>query len=647
MQSVRIRVEGSSNAGYVVRLLTDAESAGGNDAPSESIPADLDAAVAPAELGGAPVDEAVRAFLKDNKESMTFAAIGDFLGRLLLRGEVGERLDALRDQHPDGFAVLLDVEPLELRLIPWELMSRDQGRLFLDEKVRFARIDELRADESQELVPLRLLVVEGERDDTIGTLTEIRGIKTALPEFQGQIDAEFLSAPTEVELRQAFARVRPHIFHFMGHGIRDPADEKSPALRVGEWPLTRQYILDRVLAPSPRLVVLNACRSGDVEGIRSLTEAFLSRGAAAVIAMQGDVRGRAAGRFGSTLYRELAAGRSIDETVAHARIDVLTQGGNPAARDWCLPSLTLRVAPRQVLPFVCGIEKVDREFVERDLFKQVKLFVDRTDKRWELAEAADPDGDQGTPERVLLVVGDAQVGKTALVNWVRTRCALRGRRVRYVSFKGEDNIDFVNALRVIEETPEDLRSRAGPDHAFDRFNYDVGFLVTARIPPDPSAGELPRTFPELPATLQLGSGNDERILESFRSALAIATENEPLLLVFDDLGKLRESDFKTWIFPHLVQRIADGDPPNVRLLLVLSNENKRDYWPAESTVGRELRVDAISVDDYAAWAEDVLLALGLELDHDHEALIALAKRWVPPLFKPTELERLVGMVEER
>ena len=42
--------------------------AGANDAPSEPIPADLDAAAAQQELGGEPVGEAVRKFLKDNTD---------------------------------------------------------------------------------------------------------------------------------------------------------------------------------------------------------------------------------------------------------------------------------------------------------------------------------------------------------------------------------------------------------------------------------------------------------------------------------------------------------------------------------------------------------------------------------------------------
>ena len=613
MKTVRIRVEASTGGGYVVRLIAGGEGAADHDAVSASIPADLDVTGAPDVLSKGAVDEAVRAFITENEESNDFASIGEYLGGLLLRDEVGERWTELREQNAEGLLTLLDIDPPHLRLIPWELMSRDQGRLFLDETAVFARADKLRADEAQELVPLRVLVVEGRRDDGIGTATEMRGIKSALPDFRGRIDAEFLCEPTRDELTSAFRRVRPHILHFMGHGVRDPAT-KQVALQVGEWSLTRQYIMDSFLSPSPRLVVLNACRSGEVDDVRSLTEALLARGAAAVVAMQGDVRGEAAGRFGSELYRGLATGKRVDQAVAGARRAVLIEGGNDQARDWCLASLTLRVPPDQVLPLVYCISEDERELVERDLFEPIKLLVDRTEQRWKLAEAADPD--EGSPERLVLLVGDIRLGKTALVTWIRMRCALRGRRVRYVSFKGEDNLNFVHALRVIEETPDDVASLAGPADAFDRFNYDVEFLVKGKIPPEPS-GALPRTFPKIPRTLLLGGGNDERILESFRDALRKTTEKRPLMLVLDDIGMIGKSDFQTWFYPHLIQRIADGDPSNVRLLIVLSHDDKRDYWPSESTLGKEVEVGLIPVSDYEMCAEDLILALGQKFSALH------------------------------
>jgi hypothetical protein len=215
-----------------------------------------------------------------------------------------------------------------------------------------------------------------------------------------------------------------------------------------------------------------------------------------------------------------------------------------------------------------------------------------------------------------------------------------------VSFKAPDSLNFVQALGVIETTPEDVPSLAGHSDAFDRFNYDVSYLVQGRIPPDPLASPLPHAFPDLTHTPNLGGGNDERILESFRSALNRSTASDTMLLVFDHIGKLSATEFQQWIFPHLIQPIGDGDMPNVRLLVVLSNDHKRDYWPSESTIGRELRVDACSSENYAAWAEDIILALGVDFTEEHEMLINIVKSRVGPVFKPADLGLVLKIVEK-
>jgi hypothetical protein len=244
-----------------VRLLAGAEGAAADGDPVAVItPADLEAARAPAVLNGEEVLTAVQSFVTQNEASTHFGAIGGFLSNLLFRDEVAERWDALRQQYSGELHTLLDIQPRELRTVPWELIVRDDRRLFVDEEAAFARIQDLRHDDAQELVPLRLLVVEGRQDDDVlGTATEIRGIKSALPAFRGRIDAEFLREPSKEELLEAFKRVRPHIFHFMGHGVM-AANE--PALLVGGWSLTSGFVRES-LRPMPRVVVLNACRSGE------------------------------------------------------------------------------------------------------------------------------------------------------------------------------------------------------------------------------------------------------------------------------------------------------------------------------------------------------------------------------------------------
>jgi hypothetical protein len=660
VHTIRIRVEAKPAGGYRVRLLSGAEGNPTGDEPTEDLPADLDRAAAPAALPKGAVAKAVQIFLRDNEEEPEFVPIGEFLGSLLLPGKVGERWDELRHAHSQqGLRTVLEVEPDELRPIPWELIRRNRLRLFIDQEAPWLRAHGLQPDESQELVPLRLLVVEGERDSDLctaterdgklGTAAELRGIKAALPAFKGRIDAFFLREPTPAQLEDAVKTIRPHIFHFLGHGMPDPATGE-PGLRIRGWPatLTAQYVGES-LKPMPRLAVLNACRSGvgvtpgqslSPSQIRTLAEAFLDYGAAAVVGMQGDVRGSAAGLFGAGLYGALAAGQPVDQAVASARRRVDAGGGNPNARNWALPSLTARVCPEQVLPLACGISEADQRLVEDELFEPIKLFVDRTEARAKLAGAADPD--DGPPERVVLIVGHMGAGKTWLVNWIRTRCAFRGRRVRYVDFRDKKNLDFIDALTVIRDTSEDVPSLAVPAaRAFCLFNYELGFLVNGEIPVEPP-GEVPCDPPELPRDRRFGQ-TGELILESFRTALGAATAHAPLLLIFDHVDAIK-SDFETWIYPHLIARL-DTDLPNVRLIVVLSSEERANLWPSNARrVRTEVAADLIPPEEYCECAEELVLALFANVAKKHERVISTLTETVVERWEPKLLQELEGIV---
>ena len=74
-----------------MRLLAGAEGAAADDDPVAVIPADLEAAHAPAAFNGEEVLTAVQSFVTENEESTQFDAIGGFLSDLLLRDEVAER----------------------------------------------------------------------------------------------------------------------------------------------------------------------------------------------------------------------------------------------------------------------------------------------------------------------------------------------------------------------------------------------------------------------------------------------------------------------------------------------------------------------------------------------------------------------------
>jgi hypothetical protein len=649
MKTALIRVTAGAG-GYDLQLFAEQDGvADWLDEPlaSSTAPGDLAAMEAPADVGNGPLEDRIRRFVLDQRESGAFEDIGEHLAKLIFRGDVATRWDALAGAG--GFRTLLEIDPDNLRLLPWELMSRD-GALFVEQTRVFARVRKFVDDSKQELVPIRLLVVEGERDDeTIGTQDEIRAIKLALPKFGGGIEAEFLTEPSESELRAACQRIRPHIFHFIGHGMRH-GTSKEPALRVRDrsggrtWPLTRRYVRD-VLRPTPRVAILNACRSGDLEGVRALTDAFLDRNAAAVIGMQGDIRGQAAAMFGSGLYQALAGGELIDEAVTSARNAVYTEVGvTRQERDWFLPSLTLRVRPEQVLPVTYGISEDERRWVEDDLYKKIRLFVDRTKERGKLAAGVDPD--DGTPGRLLVVTGDQRTGKTWLLHWIRMRCALRGRRVKYVDFRGEGNLNFLPALLTIRDTSEDVARLAAAADAFDRFNYDLTFLAEGKLTAEP-IGEVPKVPPPGPDTrLQSGPVNAmEYLFGSFRGALNEASSSSQLILILDHVDGLLKGAFLDYLYPHLIRKVFDGELPNVRVVLGLSTEQRRDYWPSgEARIGEWVDVDLVPSDRYLELLEDLLLAMGRSSSPDKDFIQAAAayvrEPW--PMYRLAAIPMLVG-----
>jgi hypothetical protein len=649
MHTVHIRVA-DGQGGYIVEFHLDHGGAAWNPTlkASEQLPADLGPGSLPSSLGPGPPQQAVMDFVRDNDQSPLFGTVGDWLARLLFRGSVAEAWDK-EDAIGDVFRTLIEVDSVNLVNLPWELMRRNDIRLFTNDARPFARMRSLDPDTAQELVPLRLLVVEGTRDNALDTAAELGGITSALPAFGGRVEAEFLTEPSQNQLWKAFEK-RPHIFHFVGHGLID-GYTKQPSLLIGNWLLTRDHILN-VMRHPPRLAVLNACRSGegDVDQVQALTGAFLNRKVAAVIGIHGDVRGKPAALFGVELYKAIADGRLIDEAVTLARQRVFGEFGVVGQqRDWALPSLSLRVRPEQVLPLTCGagLTKADLERIKTHLFKPTMLFVDRTEERSDLVSAVDPD--TGEPKRLLVVLGGMQVGKTWLVNWVRTRCALRGRRVRYVDFRGLRNLGFLQALNVIRDTAEDVASLAPSRNAYDRYDYDLRFLLKGKIAPEPQLpGPGPVKRPPIPDQLSLGENIVDRIFDSYRTALERESSERPLLLIFDHVTGVYRDDFLNYLYPLLIKKIGDGEVQNVRLLVVLSAEQRRDYWPPdEAKIWSEVPVDLIDPGRYEELAREIIHLLGTELNQDHLKLISLIRRIkITDRWSPAALKTVVEVVAE-
>ncbi|MET0133692.1 MAG: CHAT domain-containing protein [Kibdelosporangium sp.] len=606
-----------------------------------ALPADLDVGDVPAVLAGDGIRDAICEHLSDHPESQDLAAIGVYLGRLLFRDDV---LDCWQQAGPER--TFLRIEPPELRLLPWELMNSGV-HVFI--KKGFVRVRHPMADTEMLMPPVRVLVVVGEEDSGIGTDMELRAVKKVLVGAEGRIEAEFLFAPSQQELLEVYGRVAPHVFHFIGHGDRMAADDE-PALMVGpdRWPLTAEYIRN-ALEPAPRVAILNACRSGQVEDVRALTDAFLDCGAGAVLGMQGDIRGQAAALFGGKLYEQLAAKASIDRAVAQARRAVFAATGSThKARDWVLPSLTLQCPPDQVLAAQSPISPEDLTGIDQRLRSWVQTFVNRVEERHQLAAGIDPEPG-ARPSRVLLLVGDADTGKSSLLHWLRRRCALRGRRVRYVDLKGDSVLDYLQTLYAIRDQGEDIpRLAPAAAAAFDRFNYDLTFIEKGMFPEEPSGELRPPSVPPSPPSPKDGAVDlVKRVFQSFREALCLAAADRPLILILDHLDGVVANDLQKYLLPELVRFVVLGEIPNVRLVIALTREEHKSFWPLDGG-GLPVDVGLINHDKFQTLAEDLMLALGESLCAEDQDLI----RMVAPRFtgggkwSPTRLRDLIVFIEK-
>ena len=155
----------------------------------------------------------------------------------------------------------------------------------------------------------------------------------ATPIADGLIELEWLAQATWPAVQEKLMRPHQwHVLHFVGHGEYDPITDQGRIALVGAGGVANKVKAEQLATllsqadPTPRLVVLNSCSSGQ-EGTRDLfsgTAARLVRsGINAVAAMQFTVSDPAAIAFSRGFYTAIAHGYRIDDAVRSGRISIL------------------------------------------------------------------------------------------------------------------------------------------------------------------------------------------------------------------------------------------------------------------------------------------------------------------------------------
>lgn len=472
------------------------------------MPLALPPVVLPPQAGGqALAASAIVAYLLATARSVGFVSIGQYLFDVLHSSGIGAKWDDIRTKYETpngpGLRTVFEIEPPDLRGLPWESLMNGNQAKFLDPDnpcvrgpINFAK------GTDPYLVPLRVLVVVGDKDDTkLKWEEEVVAIRSGLLSFEGKVEVEFLLGPTPTQLVEYHAEFQPDVLHFIGHGIRSSTG-LGPALILGNGEggpkeLIGPDIVSNLRTKTGRLAILNACRTGQAPNAAaaevlnmqtwSLADAFRSAGYRSVVGMQADIPAAASVAFAGALYRTMGRGRPIAVAVAEARQRI--GDGRPDVtvsalllRDWVLPSLIVSAPPDHVLAPSYGVSDETLDQIEHtDEFNQIAGFVDRTRLRRKVSTRLGSDR-SGESTSLMVVHGNDQVGKTWLVRHALRTCAWRGRAVHHVTFEGMSNVRLPEVLRMIRDgSSGSFISRKLPSEAADRLTHDLSFLSGGNV----------------------------------------------------------------------------------------------------------------------------------------------------------------------
>ncbi|HLF01531.1 MAG TPA: CHAT domain-containing protein [Anaerolineales bacterium] len=238
----------------------------------------------------------------------------------------------------------LQIDPPELRRLPWEALYREPTGFLSLREVSVARYIAVGAQTNRPAVtqlPLKILVASAEPSELpkLNFEAERKNLSEALADeiAKGWVQLEFVEHATWNSAREALEKFNPHVFHFSGHGHFK--DEKASLAFEDDHGDTRAVPPDDVAllfarSPDLRLVVLNACETAIDSTTRPLTgiaPKILQRvGVPAVVAMQAPILDRAAIAFSRAFYNRLAEGKTVDEAMREGRLAIYSAVSNSA-----------------------------------------------------------------------------------------------------------------------------------------------------------------------------------------------------------------------------------------------------------------------------------------------------------------------------
>lgn len=287
-------------------------------------------------------------------------------------------------QRGKRLRVVLRLTTPELAALPWEMLFDPETETYLCRQEPLVRHvpapytpDPLDVDP-----PLRILgLVASPRGlPALDVETEKGHLAKALarPAAEGLVELAWVPEATWEAVHDQLLAKEWHVVHFVGHGDYDTqADEGVLALVGADGradPVQASRLADLLgeAQPTPRLVVLNSCSSGETgtQDLFSATAAALVHsGISAVAAMQFTISDTAAIAFSRGFYNAIAHSRTVDEAARSGRISIL---GAPHSLEWVTPILYVRGQASRLFTFTAppAIDPGQKQAKLRGLYTQ-------------------------------------------------------------------------------------------------------------------------------------------------------------------------------------------------------------------------------------------------------------------------------------
>jgi hypothetical protein len=257
------------------------------------------------------------------------------------------------DQHGERLQVVLRLDVPKLSAIPWEAMydtENDQYICLNDPLIR--HIPSTTAEPVEVTSSLQVLALVASPDGltSLDVEAERKKLSDALAEpiADGRIHLKWLMQASWDDVQDEMLSGTWHVLHFIGHGDYDLTSDQGVIALVGDDGGAHLVEADRLAdllnqaTPTPRLVVLNSCksgRSGASDLFSSTAATLVKRGIDAVAAMQFTVSDAGATKFARGFYSALANGRGIGDAVGAGRVGLR---GTPGSLEWVTPVLYVR-----------------------------------------------------------------------------------------------------------------------------------------------------------------------------------------------------------------------------------------------------------------------------------------------------------------